>query len=59
MMSARIISFPRQATILHTLKAAQDEVEIVLMQEQDSETAAELLRVIEVLEEIIRKISGL
>ena len=58
-MSAHIIFLaPRRQTVIEILKAAQDELQIALVQETDSEAASDLLAVIERLEEVIWRIQG-
>jgi hypothetical protein len=58
-MTAHIILFPpRRVNVVETLKAVQDEIQIVLCNETDSAAAADLLAVLETIETIIWRIRG-
>jgi len=57
-MSAQIISFPRQQTIIDKLREAEAELQRVVEEEEDSEAASDLWGVIERLQEIIVKIQS-
>jgi hypothetical protein len=53
---AQVLSFPRRAAVIKTLKAAEDELKLVAAEETDTQAAADLFAVVERLEEIILRI---